>query len=59
MGISTAPGIETISYSFGSLTSTRKMSSFRSSMALSSAAVIVEPDAASCASAETAPQKAS
>src|ERR1019366_1616512 len=59
LGMSTAPGIETISYSFGSRTSTRKMSSSASSIAFSSAAVIVDPDAACWASADTVPQNAS
>src|SRR6266851_2813018 len=59
LGMSVAPGMDTISYSFGSLTSTTKMSSPRSSMAFSSRAVIVEPTTACCASSDTAPQNSS
>src|SRR5215472_12821690 len=59
LGIRVAPGIETISYSFGSLTSTRKMLSPLSSMSLSSLAEIVEPAAACAASSETTPQNSS
>src|SRR5215831_1930256 len=59
LGISVAPGIETISYSFGSRTSTRKILSPASSMPFRSVAVIVDPTTASAASSETAPQNAS
>ena len=58
-GISVAPGIETISNSAGSRTSTRKMLSPRSIISLSSVGTIVEPAAASTASSDTTPQKAS
>ena len=51
--------MDTISYSFGSRTSTRKMFSPLSSMTARSLALIVEPSAASAASSETAPQNAS
>ena len=63
LGISTEPGIWLISYSFGSRTSTSTKSRVPSSRSLSmcSSVVteIVEPAAASAASSEIAPQKAS
>src|SRR5579875_3424498 len=52
-------GMETISYSFGSRTSTRKMSSPASSIAARSLALIVAPSAAAAASADTVPQNCS
>ena len=59
LGMSVAPGMETISYSFGSRTSMRKMGSPASSMAARSLALIVEPWTASAASSDTAPQNSS
>src|SRR5690606_24917415 len=59
LGMRTAPGMLTISYSFFSRTSTRKKSSPRSIFSLSSLAVIVDPRAASWASSGTVPQNAS
>ncbi len=58
-GISRAPGMETISYSFGSRTSMMSIFSSASIHSLSCAGVIVEPAAACWASSETTPQKAS
>src|SRR5580700_7851886 len=59
LGMSVARGRETISYSFGARTSTRKMLSPASSMAARSLALIVEPMTASAASSDTAPQNSS
>ena len=59
LGMSTAPGMLQISYSLGSRTSMSMMSSPRSSIALSSWAVIVASAAARCASSESAPQNVS
>ncbi|KMS73791.1 hypothetical protein ACM01_17325 [Streptomyces viridochromogenes] len=58
-GTSRAPGIETISYSLTSRTSMISMFSPSSIHSLSCLGVIVEPAAASWASSETTPQKAS
>ncbi len=58
-GISLAPGIETISYSFGSRTSMISIFSSVSIHSLSCCGVIVEPAAASWASSDTTPQNAS
>ncbi len=59
LGISFAPGIETISYSLISRTSMISIDSSLSIHSLSCFGVIVEPSAASCASSDTTPQKAS
>ena len=63
LGISTEPGILLMSYSLGSRTSTRTKSRLPSSRSLSMLSncttEIVEPAAASAASVDTAPQKAS
>ena len=59
LGISTEPGICTISYSFGSRTSTRWIAFSALSQSLSSLTVMVEPTTASAASSEIAPQKSS
>ncbi len=58
-GIRRAPGMETISYSFGSRTSMMSMPSPSSIHSLSCLGVIVESAAAAWASSETTPQKAS
>ena len=59
LGISYAPGMGTISYSFGSRTSMSSKSLPASIISLSSSTVIVEPAAASWASTDTTPQKLS
>ncbi len=59
LGISFAPGIETISYSLTSRTSMISIGSSASIHSLSCLGVIVEPAAASWASSDTTPQKAS
>ena len=58
-GISTEPGIETISYSFCSRTSTSRKSSPASILAFRSRAEMVWPVAAAAASSDSVPQKAS
>jgi hypothetical protein len=57
--VSLAPGIATISYSFGSRTSINSKSLPASIMSLSSSTVMVAPSAASDAASETTPQKSS